>query len=109
MTKEGEKVSDIGVLKTMLCAGMCGIAFWTTIYNIDVIKSAMMADDVDPKFRKYKNMRDCAIKLYINEGGVFGNITIAGSMYARASVNQIIGARWNIDEQLEFIISFPFS
>lgn len=69
LASEGQKPSEIGMLKIMLAAGMGGVSFWTLFYNLDVVKSAMMADDIDKKNRKYKNMVDCARKLYANEGG----------------------------------------
>ena len=30
----------------------------------------MQSDELDPSKRKYKNMIDCAKKLYFNEGGI---------------------------------------
>lgn len=37
-------------------AGLGGIAYWCTIFPVDVIKSAMQTDDIRPDKRKYKGI-----------------------------------------------------
>lgn len=50
-------------------AALGGILYWCTIYPVDVCKSAIMTDDIDPAKRKYPNLRTAFTKLYA-EGGV---------------------------------------
>ncbi|KAI6181714.1 hypothetical protein M3Y98_00858700 [Aphelenchoides besseyi] len=37
--REGERRDQIGISRTMLCGGLSGVAYWTSIYPIDVLKS----------------------------------------------------------------------
>ncbi|KAI6197761.1 hypothetical protein M3Y94_01263200 [Aphelenchoides besseyi] len=37
--REGERRDQIGISRTMLCGGVSGVAYWTSIYPIDVLKS----------------------------------------------------------------------
>jgi len=50
-------------------AALGGIMYWCAIYPIDVCKSAIMTDDIDPAKRKFPNLRTAFTKLYA-EGGV---------------------------------------
>ena len=62
-------VLEVGLLVNMFAGSIAGIFFWGTVYPIDVIKSALQGDSLDPKLQKYKNMRDAASQLY-KEGGM---------------------------------------
>jgi len=45
------------------------MAYWSLFYPLDVIKSAIMTDSVNPAERQYKGFFDAAGKLY-KQGGV---------------------------------------
>jgi hypothetical protein len=36
--------------------GTAGVLYWLAIFPVDVIKSAIMTDSIDPKHRKYPNI-----------------------------------------------------
>ena len=38
------------------CGGTAGVLYWLACFPVDVIKSAMMGDAIDPTQRKYPNM-----------------------------------------------------
>ena len=64
-----ESIEKLNSYKLLIAGGVAGIVFWTLVYNIDVVKSAMMADASCRNNRQYKNTLDCILKLYNNEGG----------------------------------------
>lgn len=76
-TKPGQKKSDLNLLQVMGAGGAGGVAYWTSIFPVDTIKSAMQSDHTDPSKRKYKNMADCARQLYAQYGikGFFRGFT----------------------------------
>ena len=47
---------DLPALPVMGAAGLGGILYWLAIFPVDVIKSAIMTDSIDPKHRKYPNI-----------------------------------------------------
>ena len=49
--------------------GLGGVLYWLAIYPVDVIKSAMMTDAIDPVKRQYPTMVAAAKKLWA-EGGL---------------------------------------
>ena len=49
--------------------GMGGVFYWLAIYPVDVIKSAMMTDSINPAQRQYPTMISAAKKLWA-DGGV---------------------------------------
>lgn len=71
------RASDhLGVAQSALPAGVvlgaggtAGVLYWLAIFPVDVIKSAIMTDSIDPKHRKYPNMISTAKSLWA-EGGV---------------------------------------
>ena len=69
MTPKGGTVADLSVTSMLVSGGAGGLLFWVFIYPVDVIKSSMQSDAMDKNQRKYKNMIDCAKKLYLEEGG----------------------------------------
>lgn len=69
--KPGQSYGDVeklGLWKLFWAGGFAGVVYWLSTYPIDVIKSQMMADSVHPEKRLYKNMVDCAKKIYAKEG-----------------------------------------
>ena len=63
-TPPGGTVADLKAYDVLLAGGFAGLGYWTSIYPIDVIKSSMQTDASNKKLRLYKNMWDCAQKLY---------------------------------------------
>ena len=57
----------------IVAGSAAGMAMWTSIYPIDVVKTMMQIDHTDPKKRKYRNMfhavrsvrSDLEIKFYM--------------------------------------------
>lgn len=70
MTPKEGMVAELSTSSQLLAGGGAGMLYWLLTYPTDVIKSAMQSDDSDKSKRKYKNIPDCATKLYKNEGGV---------------------------------------
>lgn len=44
----------------LAAAGTGGILYWISIYPIDVVKSALQTDNIDPSKRNYANSLDAA-------------------------------------------------
>ena len=55
--------------QTLSAGGTGGFLYWSLFYPIDVIKSAIMTDAINPKERKYTSFFDAGSKL-LKEGGV---------------------------------------
>jgi solute carrier family 25 carnitine/acylcarnitine transporter 20/29 len=51
-----EELNRLSSWKLLTAGGIAGMAFWVSIYPIDVIKSRMQADTPDPSKRKFKSM-----------------------------------------------------
>lgn len=69
--KPGQSYGDVeklSLMKLFWAGGFAGVVYWLSVYPIDVVKSQMMADSVHPEKRIYKNMIDCAKKIYAKEG-----------------------------------------
>lgn len=50
----GDKpVSSLSPLLVMLSGGLGGVGYWVSCYPLDIIKSAIQCDAIDPKARKY--------------------------------------------------------
>mmetsp|Transcript_55919 Transcript_55919/g.137039 ORF Transcript_55919/g.137039 Transcript_55919/m.137039 type:complete len:309 (-) Transcript_55919:1271-2197(-) len=65
LTPKGEKASS----GALLAAGsLSGIAYWLVPYPLDVVKSSLMSDNIDPSKRQYKGWWDCAQKVYTKGG-----------------------------------------
>ncbi len=56
-------------VQIMAAGGLGGFCYWSLFYPIDVIKSALMTDNIDPKKRQYKGFLDAGSQL-IKQGGV---------------------------------------
>ena len=56
-------------LQIMAAGGLGGFCYWSLFYPVDVIKSAMMTDNIDPAKRQYKGFLDAGSKL-IKQGGM---------------------------------------
>ena len=67
---EGGTVNDVSPLGLLISGAVGGFQYWFMTYPTDVIKSSMMADELDKSKRKYSGILDCAKKLYRREGGL---------------------------------------
>eukprot|EP01025_Chloroclados_australasicus_P024118 TRINITY_DN2428_c0_g1_i5.p1 TRINITY_DN2428_c0_g1~~TRINITY_DN2428_c0_g1_i5.p1 ORF type:complete len:378 (-),score=16.30 TRINITY_DN2428_c0_g1_i5:430-1419(-) len=61
--------ADLPAWVILTAGGLGGVLYWCMIYPIDVIKSSMMTDHIDPKQRKYPNMVSTFNQLWA-EGGI---------------------------------------
>eukprot|EP01120_Amphizonella_sp_Union-15-10_P006798 TRINITY_DN2236_c0_g1_i3.p1 TRINITY_DN2236_c0_g1~~TRINITY_DN2236_c0_g1_i3.p1 ORF type:complete len:226 (+),score=18.13 TRINITY_DN2236_c0_g1_i3:307-984(+) len=68
ITKHGMANHLPDVVSILLAGSLGGVAFWTFIYPIDVVKSLMQTDHPRSCDRKYKSMLDCIRKVYSSEG-----------------------------------------
>eukprot|EP01130_Rhizamoeba_saxonica_P011035 TRINITY_DN4569_c0_g1_i1.p1 TRINITY_DN4569_c0_g1~~TRINITY_DN4569_c0_g1_i1.p1 ORF type:complete len:214 (+),score=20.64 TRINITY_DN4569_c0_g1_i1:329-970(+) len=53
---------------TLAAGGLGGASFWLTMYPVDVVKSRIQSDHLDPRKRQYKNMRHVFRSIYRTEG-----------------------------------------
>lgn len=60
---------DLSAPVVMAAGGTGGILYWLAIFPVDVIKSAMMTDSIDPAQRKYPTIPSTAKALWA-EGGL---------------------------------------
>jgi len=67
-TPKGKRVDEISTGKLLISGGIGGMAYWSFIYPIDVIKSKMQTDHVLPSQRKYSSVLDCFRKIMATEG-----------------------------------------
>jgi solute carrier family 25 carnitine/acylcarnitine transporter 20/29 len=62
------RVEDLSPLEVMFAGGCGGVGYWVLCYPVDIVKSAVQCDAIDPARRKYASARDAAAKLWA-EGG----------------------------------------
>lgn len=60
----GVRVEEIGMLANMAAGSVGGFFFWAATYPVDVVKSAIQGDSLDPAAKKYKGMADAFTKLW---------------------------------------------
>ncbi|KAL4421587.1 hypothetical protein ABPG75_010878 [Micractinium tetrahymenae] len=65
----GCETKDLSAAVVMAAGGTGGILYWLAIFPVDVIKSAMMTDSIDPSQRRYPSIPAAARALWA-EGGV---------------------------------------
>lgn len=66
LTKEGERPS---LLSSTIAGGCAGGAFWGPAYPLEVIKTRLQMDSLDPAVRRYTGILDC-FRQSVAEGGV---------------------------------------
>ncbi|KAL4855135.1 Mitochondrial substrate carrier family protein G [Chlorella vulgaris] len=66
---KGCEVKDLSAPIVMAAGGTGGILYWLAIFPVDVIKSAMMTDSIDPAQRRYPSIPSTARSLWA-EGGL---------------------------------------
>lgn len=64
----GETINELPLPLTMAAASVGGIFFWLVPYPLDLVRSVIQADHLDPAKRKYKGMGDAFVQLW-KEGG----------------------------------------
>jgi len=66
---QGVAVVDLPFWAICVTSGIGGLLYWTSVYPVDVVKSAIQSDSISLADRKYKNGWDATRKLYA-EGGL---------------------------------------
>jgi solute carrier family 25 carnitine/acylcarnitine transporter 20/29 len=66
---EGGTSRDVTNAQHLFAGGAGGVIYWIFTYPTDVIKSSMQSDSSEKSDRKFKNIVDCAKRLYREEGG----------------------------------------
>ncbi|EIW68366.1 hypothetical protein TREMEDRAFT_32480 [Tremella mesenterica DSM 1558] len=74
---KGVKREDIAPIWSVTYGAAAGYALWFSIYPIDVIKSKLQTDHLNPTKRQYKGMIDCATQVWRTSGwkGFTGGLT----------------------------------
>jgi solute carrier family 25 (mitochondrial carnitine/acylcarnitine transporter), member 20/29 len=67
-----KSTKELGMPSLMLAGGLGGLAFWTFVYPMDVIKSKIQMQSLSPL--EYKGILDCGRKVVATEG-VKGTVT----------------------------------
>jgi solute carrier family 25 (mitochondrial carnitine/acylcarnitine transporter), member 20/29 len=65
----GCETKDLGAATIMGAGGLGGVFYWLAIFPVDVVKSAMMTDNINPAERQYPTMMAAVRKLWA-EGGL---------------------------------------
>jgi solute carrier family 25 carnitine/acylcarnitine transporter 20/29 len=68
LTPPGGRVEDLPASSVLIAGGCGGFAYWSLTYPIDVVKSSIQADAIDPKQRQFKGFWDTTRKLYADGG-----------------------------------------
>ncbi len=66
--KNGGTREDIAPLWSLSYGALAGYALWGSIYPIDVVKSKLQTDSLDPAKRMYSSMFDCFRKTWRTQG-----------------------------------------
>eukprot|EP00753_Platysulcus_tardus_P000051 PLAT10044.1.p1 GENE.PLAT10044.1~~PLAT10044.1.p1 ORF type:complete len:345 (+),score=137.18 PLAT10044.1:20-1054(+) len=61
-------VRQLPTFLTFIAGGLAGVAYWLITYPLDVVKSVVQADSVDPAQRRYRGFFHAAKELYRTEG-----------------------------------------
>eukprot|EP01122_Echinamoeba_exundans_P015607 TRINITY_DN748_c0_g1_i1.p1 TRINITY_DN748_c0_g1~~TRINITY_DN748_c0_g1_i1.p1 ORF type:complete len:224 (-),score=36.65 TRINITY_DN748_c0_g1_i1:32-703(-) len=67
-TPKGKTVNDVHPIWLMLSGALGGEAMWIVSYPIDVVKSRIQSDHLDPKQATYKGVADCFKYVWRTEG-----------------------------------------
>jgi len=71
MLAGNERVDQLSSWKLLAAGGIGGMAFWVSIYPVDVIKSRMQADTPDPSKRIFTSMTK-TFQIIMKENGPSG-------------------------------------
>eukprot|EP00547_Thalassionema_nitzschioides_P014160 CAMPEP_0194249360 /NCGR_PEP_ID=MMETSP0158-20130606/20291_1 /TAXON_ID=33649 /ORGANISM="Thalassionema nitzschioides, Strain L26-B" /LENGTH=336 /DNA_ID=CAMNT_0038985861 /DNA_START=45 /DNA_END=1055 /DNA_ORIENTATION=+ len=61
-------ISDLSPSRLLAAGGAAGFAYWSILYPVETVKSAMQGDASDPAKRRYRNWIDCGRKVYQQNG-----------------------------------------
>lgn len=67
-TPAGKTVNDLSSLTLLLCGATSGLGMWLTCYPLDVVKSRMQSDAIDPAKRQYPTSLACYRYILATEG-----------------------------------------
>jgi solute carrier family 25 carnitine/acylcarnitine transporter 20/29 len=65
----GKPVDQMSSFQVLMSGGCGGLGYWVLCYPLDIIKSAIQTDSINPSERKYKTIAQTAALLW-KEGGV---------------------------------------
>jgi len=68
MTSTGMRREEISPVWAVTYGAAAGYALWFSIYPVDVIKSKLQTDSINPLQRHYAGMVDCARKVWNQQG-----------------------------------------
>ncbi|GMK53699.1 hypothetical protein CspeluHIS016_0102850 [Cutaneotrichosporon spelunceum] len=66
--KNNCKREDMSPLSSLTYGAIAGYALWASIYPIDVVKSKLQTDSLDPKKREFSGMFNCFAKTWRAQG-----------------------------------------
>ena len=66
--RDGCDLKELSASRLLLSGGVAGAAYWSFLYPIEVVKSALQGDHSDPAKRQYRGMRDCWRQIYARYG-----------------------------------------
>lgn len=66
--RQGVEVKDLSAGQVVLFGGLGGIMYWCVIFPVDVVKSAMQTDNIDPSKRQFPTMVSAAKQLWADGG-----------------------------------------
>jgi solute carrier family 25 carnitine/acylcarnitine transporter 20/29 len=67
-TPAGKTVNDLSSLTLLTCGALGGLGMWLTCYPLDVVKSRMQADSMDPTQARYSSTLACYRSILATEG-----------------------------------------
>jgi len=67
-TPVGKSVNDLSSLTLLLCGASSGLGMWLTCYPLDVVKSRIQADHLDPTKARYTSSLACYKAILATEG-----------------------------------------
>jgi solute carrier family 25 carnitine/acylcarnitine transporter 20/29 len=67
-TPKGKTVNDLSTSTLLLCGALSGLGMWLTCYPLDVVKSRIQADHLDPTKARYASSLACYRSIFATEG-----------------------------------------
>lgn len=67
-TPQGKTVNDLSSLTLLTCGALGGLGMWLTCYPLDVVKSRIQADSLDPTKARYTGTLQCYKSILATEG-----------------------------------------
>lgn len=68
LRRNGGTRDDISPLYSLSYGALAGYALWGSIYPIDVVKSKLQTDSLDPAKRQFRGMLDCFRQTWRKQG-----------------------------------------